>query len=104
MKLVTLLVALAVMAGCATNSGVVRAGEDTFKIHQRGAGFVGSEKIKDDVMLQAGRYCADQGKTVQVVNVMMAAPPYIGGHFPRAEVQFRCVDPTGSPLSRPAAR
>ena len=104
MKRLTLLVALAVLAGCATNSGVVRAGEDSFKIYQRGAGFVGSEKIRDDVLLQAGRYCADQGKTVQVANVMMGSPPYIGSHFPRAEVPFRCVDPKGGPLSRPTAR
>jgi hypothetical protein len=31
------------------------------------------------------------GKTVEVVNVKEAHPPYLATNFPRAEVEFRCV-------------
>jgi hypothetical protein len=91
-KMLTLLVALVVIAGCATDTGVVRASDTTYKIYRRGAGFVGSERIEADEMKQAGAFCADMGKTMQVVRVMTGAPPYLSFNFPKAEVEFRCVD------------
>jgi hypothetical protein len=79
---------------CGTNTGVQRLGDDTFKIFKQGStGFVGSDKIRSDVELQASQYCAQQGKSMKVVNVITGQPPYIFGNFPKAEVQFKCVDP-----------
>ena len=79
---------------CGTNTGVQPLGNDTFKIFKQGSsGFVGSDKIRSDVELQASQYCAQQGKSMQVINVITGQPPYIFGNFPKAEVQFRCVDP-----------
>lgn len=81
-------------AACGTNTGVQRLGDDTFKIFKQGStGFVGSDKIRTDVELQASQYCAQQGKSMKVVNVITGQPPYIFGNFPKAEVQFKCVDP-----------
>jgi hypothetical protein len=85
---------LLVLSGCASNSGVVPIGNDTYKIYKRGAtGFSGSDAVKSEVMIQASEYCATKNKTVQVVNVILGSPPYIFGNFPKAEVQFQCVDP-----------
>ena len=79
---------------CGTNTGVQPLGDDTFKIFKQGSsGFVGSDKIRSDVELQASQFCAQKGKSMQVVNVITGQPPYIFGNFPKAEVQFRCVDP-----------
>jgi hypothetical protein len=78
---------------CGTNTGVQQLGNDTFKIFKQGAtGFVGSDKIRSDVELQASQYCAQQGKSMKVVNVITGQPPYIFGNFPKAEVQFKCID------------
>ena len=88
------LTSLLFLAACGTNTGVVPMGNDTYKIFKQGStGFVGSDKIKSDVTLEASKYCADKGKSLQVVNVIEGSPPYILGNFPKAEVQFRCVDP-----------
>jgi hypothetical protein len=92
MKLPTIVVIL-LLSACASNTGVVPVGDDTFKIYKRGAtGFVGSDSIQADVTLQASKYCADHGKAMQVVNVITGQPPYIFGNFPKAEVQFKCVN------------
>ncbi|HXA19252.1 MAG TPA: PEGA domain-containing protein [Thermoanaerobaculia bacterium] len=80
--------------GCGTNTGVQPLGSDTFKIFKQGStGFVGSDKIRSDVELQASQYCGQQGKSMKVINVITGQPPYILGNFPKAEVQFKCVDP-----------
>jgi len=90
------------VAACGTNTGVTSVGPDTFRIFKQGStGFVGSDKIKSDVMLQASQYCAERGKTMQVVNVITGQPPYILGNFPKAEIQFRCVDPSAAKVTGP---
>ena len=97
--------ALLLLAGCGSNSGVVREGPDTFKIYKRGAsGFSGSEAVKSDVMLQASKYCANQNKSVHVVGVIMGSPPYIMGNFPKAEVRFKCLDEKELSLVRATER
>jgi len=94
MNRIVVLVVLFLVA-CGTNTGVQPLGNGTFKIFKQGSsGFVGSDKIRSDVELQASRYCAEKGKSMQVVNVITGQPPYIFGNFPKAEVQFKCVDPS----------
>jgi hypothetical protein len=81
------------LTACGTNTGVIPLGNDTYKIFKQGStGFVGSDKIKSDVTLEASKYCADKGKSLQVVSVIEGSPPYILGNFPKAEIQFRCAD------------
>jgi len=85
---------LLLLVGCGTNTGVQPLTNDTFKIFKQGStGLVGSDKIKSDVELQASQYCAGKGKSMQVLNVITGQPPYIFGNFPKAEIQFKCVDP-----------
>jgi hypothetical protein len=89
------------LAGCATNSGVVPIGQDTYKIYKRGAtGFSGSEAVKSDVLIQASEYCAGLKKSLHVVSMILGRPPYIMGNFPKAEVQFKCLGTKELELAR----
>jgi len=42
-----------------------------------------------------------QKKVLQIVNTSEAQPPYVLGNFPKAEVQFMCLEPNDSELARP---
>jgi hypothetical protein len=93
MRKVVLAFAVALLAGCASSTGVVPMNDDTLRIYKRGnTGFVGSEAIEADLMRQASKYCADRGQSLQVTNVLLGSPPYFRGNFPKAEVQFKCVN------------
>ena len=49
----------------------------------------------------ANQYCLSQKKKLQVVNTTEAQPPFVFGNFPKAEVQFMCLDAGDSELARP---
>ena len=95
--------ALAILlAGCASNSGVVPIGKDTFMVSRQAAtGFSGSGTLKAEAFAEANQYCLSQNKTLQVVNTNEAQPPYVLGNFPKAEVQFMCLDSNDSEHTRP---
>lgn len=91
-----------VLAGCASNSGIQPIGKDTFMVSRQAAtGFSGSGTLKAEAFQEANRYCENLGKYLQVVNTHEAAPPYILGNFPKAEIQFMCLDSKDSELNRP---
>jgi hypothetical protein len=90
------------LSGCASNSGVVPIGKDTFMVSRQAAtGFSGSGTLKAEAFNEANQYCLSQKKTLQVVNTNEAQPPYVLGNFPKAEVQFMCLDPNDSEIERP---
>ena len=90
------------LAGCASNSGIVPIGKDTFMIsHQAATGFSGSGTLKAEAFKEANQYCLSQKKVLQIVNTSEAQPPYVLGNFPKAEVQFMCIEPNDSELARP---
>jgi len=96
------LLGLIVLAGCASNSGVVPIGPDTFMISRQAAtGFPGLGTLKADAFKEANQYCIGQGKHIRVVNTTETAPPYIFGNYPRAEIEFMCLDEKDSDLTRP---
>lgn len=87
-----LAIALVSTAGCAANSGVVPMGSDTFFVSRQAAtGFSGASTMKAEALQEANQYCQMQRKTIEVVNMTEAQPPFILGNYPKAEVQFRCV-------------
>lgn len=91
------LVSMAVsLAACASNPGVVAMGPDTFFVSRQAAtGFTGLGSLKVDAMAEAGRYCAQSGKSVDVVRSTESQPPYVLANFPRVEIEFRCTkEPT----------
>ena len=79
--------------GCAINSGIVRMGEDVFKVsRQASTGFWSAYAIKCSTLEEANQFCVDRGKALKVVSFTEHKPPYIFGNFPRAEVHFKCLD------------
>lgn len=93
------------VTGCASNSGVVPIGPDTFMVSRQAAtGFSGSGTLKAEAFQEANQYCLSQNKKLQVVNTNEAKPPYILGNFPKAEVQFMCLETNDPELVRPKLR
>ncbi|VTU37109.1 hypothetical protein [Variovorax sp. PBL-E5] len=87
-----LLIALLPLAGCATNSGVVPIGGDTFFITKQAAsGFSGVGNLKPEALREAYTYCATTKQKMETISMTEAQPPYIFGNFPRVELQFKCV-------------
>ncbi len=80
------------VAGCASNSGVVPTGPDTYIVSRQSAtGFSGSGTLKADALREANQHCASQKKALKVVKTTEAQPPYVLGNFPKAEVEFMCL-------------
>jgi hypothetical protein len=91
MKKILLLVQVS-LAGCASNSGIVPMGSDTYFVSKQAAtGFSGMGTLKAEAIGEAGQFCSTKGKTVQIMAQNDAQPPFILGNFPKTEVAFRCV-------------
>jgi hypothetical protein len=92
MKIIIALTVAAALTGCAANSGVIPMGQDTYVISRQAAtGFSGSGTLKAEALTEAGQHCGAQKKSLQVITMTEAQPPFIFGNFPKAEVQFKCV-------------
>ena len=101
-KITLLLFTFLVGTGCASHSGVVPIGPDTFMVSRQAAtGFSGMGTLKADAFREANQYCISQNKNIRVVNTQESSPPYVWGNFPRAEIQFMCLDKTDVELTRP---
>jgi hypothetical protein len=68
---------------------------------QAATGFSGLGTLKADAFQEANQYCVSQNKNIQVVNTSETSPPYVLGNFPRAEIQFMCLDKSDAELARP---
>lgn len=85
-------VALLLLAGCASNSGIIPIGTDTYMVTRQAAtGFGGSGTLKAEAFQEANVHCAKQGKVLEVVSTQEARPPFVFGNYPKAEVQFKCM-------------
>ena len=105
MKKVIYCALVILLTGCASNSGVVPIGPDTFMVSRQAAtGLSGSGTLKAEALQEANQYCLSQKKKLLVVNTAEAQPPYVFGNFPKAEVQFMCLDANDSELVRPKLR
>lgn len=105
MKVFTSAITVLILLGCAANSGVIPIGKDTYMVSRQAAtGFSGSGTLKAEAFQEANVFCRSQSKDVQVISTSEAAPPYILGNFPKAEVQFLCLDKNDPALNRPVLR
>jgi hypothetical protein len=92
-----------VLVGCAANSGVAPIGQNTFMVSRQAAtGFSGSGTLKADALTEANQYCASQQKSLFVLDAKEAQPPYVLGNYPKAEVQFMCLDANDARLAAQA--
>jgi hypothetical protein len=71
---------------------------------QAATGFMGLAKIKAKAFQEAGAFCQNQGRVMEVVNTSESQPPYILGNYPRADIQFMCLKPDDPELGRPKLR
>ena len=79
--------------GCAVNSGIAPNGQSTFTVSRQAAtGFSGSGNLRAEALTEASQYCASQQKTLTVIRVVEAQPPFVFGNFPKANVEFACWD------------
>lgn len=77
--------------GCASNSGVISMGKDSYFISRQAAtGFSGAGTLKAETLTEAGSFCAGKGKEVEVISLTEAQPPFVLGNFPKADLQFKC--------------
>lgn len=93
MKRVLLVISFAVLAGCASNSGVVKISPDTYMLtRQDKAGIFGdAAAMKAEVLRDAMVFAEKLGKVAipLLTNETLAGP----GHFATIEYQFRVVAP-----------
>ena len=81
-----------VLTGCASHTGVVPMGKDTFMIaKQQATGFPGLGNMKAEIISEGSVYCSSQGKEFQIVSTHETQPSYILGNYPRSEIQFMCI-------------
>jgi len=91
-----------ILSGCASHTGVVPIGRDTFMIaKQQATGFPGLGNMKAEIIAEASRHCAGLGKELQIVSTNETQPPYILGNYPRSEIQFMCLAEGDRELQRP---
>jgi hypothetical protein len=102
MKTLTALALAATLAGCASSSGIVPIGPDTFMSSKQAAtGFPGLGSQKAELLAEANGYCAKAGKVMMVTHTAETQPPYVMGNFPRSEITFMCLDKGDPQLKRP---
>jgi len=90
------------VCACASHTGVVPMGEDTYMIaKQQATGFPGLGNMKAEIIAEGTRYCAGLGKKFQIISTQETQPPYVLGNYPRAEIQFMCLDADDPELKRP---
>jgi hypothetical protein len=92
LKIISVLSVVALISGCAANSGVIPMGQEMYTVSRQAAsGWTGSGTLKAEALTEAGAFCAGQKRGLQVVSMNEAQPPFVLGNFPKAEVQFRCI-------------
>jgi hypothetical protein len=102
MKLILLLLIVAGLTACASNTGIVPMGRDTYMIaKQQGTGFPGLGSMKGEIITEGVQFCEKQGKEFQITGTKETQPPYVLGNYPRSEIEFMCLSPGDKELQRP---
>lgn len=98
-------VLVATLSGCASHTGVISIGPDTFMIaKQQATGFPGLGNMKAEIIAEGNDKCRADGKIFQLVTSQESKPPYILGNYPRSEITFLCLSPGDPGLARPVMR
>ena len=79
------------IVSCASNTGVIKIGEDKLFIAKQAAtGFPGTGGIKTEAIKEASQYCTAQDKSLKIIELKENEGPYILGKYPRVEITFLC--------------
>lgn len=85
-----ILITLLALAGCASTTGIVPTGQNTFMIAREDNGPAASlGTIKAATFKEAGGYCVAQGKNVKTISE--SDTPRSLGQFPQTTLHFTCI-------------
>lgn len=91
MRFLVLATAAFALAGCASSSGALRSGLDTFTVTATASpGAGGSAKAKQSAYADANRECGKQGKSINVLSERATAPSWTDGMH-AVDLTFKCV-------------
>jgi hypothetical protein len=94
--MVAALCAGALLVGCASNSGVIDTGNETYKVSRRAAsGFTHPGMLVADAQSEAGDYCRKHDGVAVITSVQESPPPFFFGNYPSSEVRFFCRNKAG---------
>lgn len=90
LKAVSILFISIILAGCASTTGVVSMGKDTYVIARENNGPAASlGAMKASIVKEAAAFCSGQCKTMQVAKESDTRRSF--GQFPQTTLQFTCV-------------
>lgn len=85
-----ILISLALLVGCASSSGVLRSGVDTFTVNTTASpGAGGGAAAKKSAYADANQECAKQAKIIDVVSERTSAPSWTDGMH-AVDLTFKC--------------
>jgi|GEM_PF-3427688 len=89
MRFLALFSGIALIAGCATNSGIVDLGGGNYVYEKEDSMAYNGNSIKVQILKEASAFCNSKGKQI-LVKSSDAKPYKPGSSFAGAEVQFSC--------------
>lgn len=85
-----LIIFVVVLAGCASSSGVLRSGPDTYTVNTSASpGHGGTASAKKSAYDEANQECVKQGKEIFVVTERTSAPSWTDGMH-SVDLIFKC--------------
>ena len=85
------LLILILLTGCATQTGVIPTGADTFMILRQGTGFwVSPSTLTAEATREAGMYCANNRKSLNIISTREQPVGVRPGAYPEGEIRFSC--------------
>lgn len=85
------IIAVLMIAGCASQSGVMPDGPNAYRVIVSGkSGFVSTGKLKISAYQQATRFCASNGKRAETIADNSVENGFL--RFPTADIRFQCVN------------
>jgi hypothetical protein len=90
MKNILIAVAVVVLAGCGTATGIVKISDDTYMLAKQDNMAWSGASVKVELYKEANQFCSKAGKKfVQVADKSVDAAVYQS--MAGAEIQFKCV-------------
>ena len=84
------LIATLLLVGCASSTGVIPIGKETYSISRTDNGPAASlGEMKASAYKEAAAFCGTKGKQLQVL--LSNDVPRSFGQFPQTEIQFTCT-------------
>jgi hypothetical protein len=96
------LLLFSMLCGCKTTTQVASLGPDTYKASSRAAnGFTRPGVLRERAISAAIEYCGKRHQRPVMSSVQEPPPPFLFGHYPRADVEFYCRDHAPAPMPAP---